>query len=326
MNFCKPALTSEQQADLLLQRNLVADRETLIRRLAQVNYYRLSAYLYPFRESGSDDFQPGTSFDTIWERYVFDRQLRLIAMDGIERIEVAVKTCLTQIFTLAHGPFGHLDRQNLPNLQLRDHQRLLSKLRRDQGHSREQFVASYQSKYTSERDVPLWMAIELMDFGSIFTLYRGLPSRLAKAVAREFKLSAPVFESWLRSLNYLRNLCAHHARLLNRNLSIPPMLPQQRTHPEFHQPVPVPVSKVFTALTIQKYLLDQIAPQSHWAKRLIALWDEKHPSISPHLLGFPPDWQSTPIWENTRPRPKIKKRIFCRHCQAPLNLNPSRSS
>lgn len=323
MNYRKPALTSELQADLLLKRGLVANRETLIRRLDQVNYYRLSAYLYPFRQDSSNDFSPGTSFEKIWDRYVFDRQLRVIAMDGIERIEVAMKTCLTQIFTLAHGPFGHLDRKNLPNLQPRDHQRFLTKLRKDQKFSRETFVQSYQTRYTSETDLPLWMAIELMDFGSMFTLYRGLPKRLAKQIARAFKLSAPVLESWLQSLNYLRNLCAHHTRLLNRNLSVPPMLPQQRTHPEFHQPVPVPVSKVFTALTIQKYLLDQIAPQSHWPKRLTALWEEKHPDISPHLLGFPPNWQSSPIWKNTRPRWKVKKRLRCRSCQSPLTFNPS---
>ena len=76
MKYTKPPLTFEQQADLLISRGLIADKSTLITRLKSVSYYRMSGYLYPFRNP-NDTFKPGTTLDRIWQRYTFDRQLRL---------------------------------------------------------------------------------------------------------------------------------------------------------------------------------------------------------------------------------------------------------
>src|SRR6266508_2779501 len=91
MEYPKQALTFEQQADLLISRGLIADRNLLINRLRSVNYYRFSGYLYPFRNS-DDTFHSGTTFEKVWRHYTFDRRLRVIVMDAIERVEVAVRT------------------------------------------------------------------------------------------------------------------------------------------------------------------------------------------------------------------------------------------
>ena len=93
MQYAKPPLTFEQQADLLIQRGMSGDRDLLVARLSVVNYYRLSGYWHPFKGTG-DQFQPGTSFDEVWNRYAFDRRLRLLAIDAIERVEVAVRARL----------------------------------------------------------------------------------------------------------------------------------------------------------------------------------------------------------------------------------------
>jgi hypothetical protein len=50
VRYAKPATTFEEQADLLLRRGMIGDRATLIARLSFVNYYRLSAYWWPFRK------------------------------------------------------------------------------------------------------------------------------------------------------------------------------------------------------------------------------------------------------------------------------------
>jgi len=94
VKYQKHALSFTEQADRLLARGLVADRSELIDRLASVNYYRLSAYWYTFRIEGDPDERliPGTTLATVWKRYVFDRQLRLLVMDAIERVEVAIRT------------------------------------------------------------------------------------------------------------------------------------------------------------------------------------------------------------------------------------------
>ena len=124
MKYTKPSLTFTEQADQLLSRGMVtADRETLITHLGNVSYYRLSAYWYPFREP-DETLKPGTTFEMVWRRYTFDRQLRLLVMDAIERVEVAVRTRLTNAFTLKYGAFGHLNPANLPRI---DHDRRMDR-------------------------------------------------------------------------------------------------------------------------------------------------------------------------------------------------------
>jgi abortive infection bacteriophage resistance protein len=107
LKFSKPALSYEDQAALLEKRGLiVADRAVLVRRLEAVGYYRLCAYWHPFRQP-DDTFLANTTFDMVWQRYRFDRQLRLSVMDAIERVEVAVRTALVHHIAMRFGPFGH---------------------------------------------------------------------------------------------------------------------------------------------------------------------------------------------------------------------------
>jgi len=160
MKYKKQALTFEMQADKLLERGLVADRATLIKRLSMVNYYRLSAYWHPFRISNdpNDRLIAGTTLDVVWEHYVFDRQLRLIIIDAIERAEVAVRAQLVNLHALEYGPFGYLLKSTLPGITIDNHQRLLDRLHTEEKNSRETYVAHYRSKYDNEIALPLWIA------------------------------------------------------------------------------------------------------------------------------------------------------------------------
>ncbi len=299
MKYEKPPLSFEAQADLILGRGLEADRDTLIARLRAVNYYRLSAYWYTFRDTNAEDDRllPGTTLDTVWRRYVFDRHLRLQVMDVIERIEVALRTEIVNRFTLINGPLGHLDRSNLPGLSAEDHRFLLSRIHEEQRKSREDFVRHYQEKYTSETELPLWMAVELMTFGTMYTLFRGLPSRIKKDVARTYGLYAPVLASWLRTLNVVRNICAHHARLWNRDVDVSPLVPEASHAPDWHQPVAITGDRMFGVLTVLYYLLKQVAPQSAWKERFKQLLAD-YPDVPIRFMGFPENWEDSPLWRN----------------------------
>lgn len=48
-----------------------------------------------------------------------------------------------------------------------------------------------------------------------------------KQIAKQYNLNYRVFCSWLHSLTYVRNICAHHGRLWDRRLSIKMMIPKQ---------------------------------------------------------------------------------------------------
>ena len=297
MKYAKPALTPEQQADLILQRGLIADRDTLIQRLQSVSYYRLSAYWYPFRQAGSEQLSPGVTLDVVWDRYVFDRQLRLLVMDVIERVEIAIKTCLVIEHTLQHGPFGYLDRVNLPGMTIDQHRTFLEKIRNGAKNSREEFVLHFNAKYTSETDLPLWMAAEVMTFGGMLSLFRHADKAIKGKIAAMYGVSDDVLESWLLTLNVVRNMCAHHARLWNRGFAGKEFaVPRKHKHPAWHVPVAVPNDRMFGVLTLLRYLQGRVAPQSQWDERFRKLLTD-HPAIPIHLMGFPADWMTCAIWK-----------------------------
>jgi len=301
MRYAKPALTVDQQADQVLGRGLIADRDELISRLSEVNYYRLSAYWHPFRQQSIEALLPGTSLATVWDRYVFDRQLRLLVMDAVERVEVSVKTRATNLFSLKHGAFGYLDRANFSRMSVGSHRKLLDTIRKEMGRSKEVFIQHYLRKYTSETDLPLWIAVEIMSFGTVLTFFRSLEQYLKRDIADAYGIKAKVLESWLLSLNYIRNLCAHHGRLWNRTIPVRPLIPDAKHRPEFHVPVRVPPDQTFGILTMLNYLLGRIAPQSRWPSRLEHLWVSKHPNIPIEQIGFPTNWKDCPIWQRQEP-------------------------
>jgi abortive infection bacteriophage resistance protein len=112
MRFTKPPLSFEAQVDLLIDRGMeIADRTRAKRYLAHLNYYRLAAYWLPFEQDHpTHRFRPGTNFDQVLEHYIFDRELRLLVMDAIERIEVSLRTNWAYTLSHSYGPHAHLQR------------------------------------------------------------------------------------------------------------------------------------------------------------------------------------------------------------------------
>ncbi|WP_454132614.1 Abi family protein [Microbacterium lacticum] len=89
----------------------IPDRARAVRYLRHIGYYRLSAYTIPFQASRPHHvFRPDTSFDDILDLYMFDRALRLLVMDALERIEVAVRSAITDhMSTTYDDPFRYTD-------------------------------------------------------------------------------------------------------------------------------------------------------------------------------------------------------------------------
>lgn len=301
MKYTKPALSFDQQAQRLLDRGLiVSNQETLKQYLSRVNYYRLSAYWYFFKytdpQTGEEKFAPDTHFNTIWRRYTFDRELRLLVLDAIEHIEVAIlRTRMVEQFTLEHGPFGYCDPVNFnPAFPLAQFNRLISEIDQAVDNSSEEFVARYKAKYDGEH-LPLWMTAEVMTFGQLYTFYRNMHRREQQMLANQFRVAAQVLSSWLHTLNFVRNACAHHSRLWNRQLPIRPLIPYRKNDPNWHTPVKFDNRWMFATLTMIWYLLRIIHPQSNWHTRFEALLAE-YPEIPLHLMGIPTNWRECRIW------------------------------
>jgi abortive infection bacteriophage resistance protein len=257
MEYTKQPLTLEEQARLLCSRGMIGNIDLMIERLRVVNYYRLSGYWYPFRnrwrychvaEGGTprredwyvdDTFQAGTSFEKVWNRYVFDRRLRLVVLDAIERLEVALRTQIAYHHVhYCKNPFAYVDNTStsLPNLRpgwQRD--KFLKKITEantlptPEKPSPDIFVNHFFKKYgDTHTSMPVWMVSELLDFGCTVTFYRGLPYDVQKAIFLYFGVEDKVFLSWLLALNSIRNICAHHGRLWNIVLGNRPLMPSKK--------------------------------------------------------------------------------------------------
>lgn len=304
--YTKPGLSYEDQATLLESRGLiVTDHAVFVGRLRAVGYYRLCGYWHPFRDldSPTSAFHANTHFDDVWERYRFDRQLRLSVMDAIERVEVAVRTALVHELAMRAGPFGHLDSNNFRSAASRPdekgrirHADFLDDLRDNAEKSSERFVRHFKDTYDGFPNLPIWAVCETMTFGGVFTLYNMSEARTQKDIASRFSLSAPVMFSWLHTLNYVRNICAHHARLWNRDLAVQPQLPDASNDARWHGARAIGKKRVFVVLTLLNYMLKDAAPQTKWRERLFALFDS-YPNVPLRMMGIPADWRTHDLWK-----------------------------
>jgi abortive infection bacteriophage resistance protein len=296
MKYEKESISFDAQADKLLSRGLQADREELIQRLKAVSYYRLSGYLYPFRQADSEQFREGTNLRVIWDRYCFDRRLRVLALDAIERIEVAVRTKLIHRFSTAHGPFGYLDDRNLPKLKIDEYLKWRTTLWEETDRSKEAFKKHFFQSYGDHhKELPVWMLGELMSMGSTLTFFRGVDPTIKRNVAAEYGYADELFMSWLRGLNGARNICAHHARFWNRELGYALLFPPLNKFPSWHADRELKNNRCGSILMICRNLLALITPTSKWNKRVEDLFNE-YPEIPVEDMGLPKNWTAHPIW------------------------------
>jgi abortive infection bacteriophage resistance protein len=302
MRYTKPPLCFADQAVLLLQRGLEGiDIDELTSYLSRVNYYRLSAYTYPFKDmdaAGKESFKPGTTFKQIWRRYEFDQALRHLLMHAVEEVEVTIlRTQMVEQFSLLHGPFGYTDKANFdPDFSEYEFQTMLNDIGLATHRSSEYFVEHYRNKYREEPYFPLWIVSEMLSFGQLYTIYHYQQPVEKKTLAKKYNLGRPVLDSWLHTLNFVRNSCAHHSRLWNRKLPIEPLLPDIRNRPEWHSPISFVNTRIFCVLTLIQYLLSLIHPRNTWKANLITLLDG-YSDIPLLEMGFPDNWHDCPIWD-----------------------------
>jgi abortive infection bacteriophage resistance protein len=223
MNYNKPHKNIPEQINLLEQRGLIVNDKVLAESiLSRISYYRLSAYFLPFQHK-KDSFRNNVSFDDILKLYEFDRRLRIFVFDYLEIIEVMFKTSVCIYMTDKYGAFFYTDK--LCFSQYFKHEEWLFSITEEKTRSKETFIRHFEEKYFGDQYLPFWMIVEIMSFGSLSLLVNGLKSRDKKEIGDIFSIPAPVLSSWLHFLTYIRNLCAHHSRLWNREFAIRPKFP-----------------------------------------------------------------------------------------------------
>jgi abortive infection bacteriophage resistance protein len=292
--YTKPALSIDQQIDQLVDRGMMINNRPLATHfLSQINYYRLSAYWLPFEEDHKTHaFKKDTHFEQVLDLYSFDRELRLLVLDAIERIEVAIRTTLAFQLSHRYGTHPHLVAELFKHTW--DYTKNISQLQKDVTQSKEIFILHLIANY-SEALPPIWAVVEVMTLGQLSKWYANLKSRSDRnLIANNYDFDEVNLVSFLHHLTIVRNLCAHHSRLWNRdfiiNFKIPKRRPQKLVE-DFNQSTQ---KRIYNTLVMLLYLMDQISPDHHWRKRLIEKIDQHH--IDTRRMDFPADWKTKAIW------------------------------
>lgn len=296
--FTKPATTYAEQVSLLQERGMLIDdpveAEFYLRHL---NYYRLGAYWLPFEaDHARHRFRPGTRFSEVLNLYLFDRELRLLVLDAIERLEVSVRTQWAYYLAHHHGPHAHLDLGLARNA---DHWRdNVAKLEQEVARAKDETFIHHLTSTYLERLPPVWAVCEVMSLGLLSRWYGNLkPKSTRRAIADVYGVDEEVLKSWLHHLTTVRNYCAHHSRLWNREFPMLPRLPERKPVDLRSQFQPGS-RRLYNSLVILLYGMDAIAPGHHWRARLKDLI-ARH-AVPVAAMGFPTNWQQLPIWRGTR--------------------------
>jgi abortive infection bacteriophage resistance protein len=305
VSYQKAPLSFSQQVSHLAGKGMIFyDKSAAERTLACISYYRLSGYWYPFRVRDSqntvtDQFQANTHFSDVVSLYEFDRQLRTLVLDAIERVEVAVRTQFTYHMGHRYGAFAHTDQQNFhPSF---GHAKWLAKLDEETKRSRDDFIRHYRDKYAGFPAIPIWMLTEVMSLGALSFGYNGLQNNQKqgvedkKAIAEYFNLHYKSLGDWLHTLTYIRNLCAHHNRLWNRALAIKP---DRGKNKAWMPPLTPRNDRVFYVLLMLRHLLKATDNGTYWQASINQLLAQVEPQKRWRAaMGLPENWREHPLWK-----------------------------
>jgi abortive infection bacteriophage resistance protein len=321
-SYVKPYLAVADQIALLQGRGMeITDPAAAAACLGRIGYYRLSGYWYSSRKSHllpdpntgkpqlivDDDFRPGTTFQQVMDLYVFDKRLRLLFLDAIERVEVALRVDIALLIG-ARDPWAHRDPKQLhgnftkkinPIHGQTDYAKWLERLDQTFDRSKDEFVKHFKRKYPGEQ-LPIWIAIELWDFGMLSVFLSGMAIADREVLAAKYSLPRPaLLTSLARNINNIRNMCAHHSRLWNRSPADQVSCPKAGEVPMLDHLTGEAQSRIYATAAMLQYLLRTINPTSSWGHRLKQLF-ATFPTSDVNTIrqaGFPAGWEQLPLWQ-----------------------------
>lgn len=311
--YDKPPLSLDELVGRLSDRGLrITDPERARRYLQHIGYYRLSPYTIPFQQDGSDHrFLEGTRFDDVLDLYVFDRALRALVTDAIERVEVAIRAALTDhMSTTYDDPHWYMDSSHFGHSG--KHAGLLKIVREscearlcgapDAGEDslvHRSALEHYLTTYGTPDLPPSWLMVEMLTIGQLTSTYRNLGQRSDRtAIARSIGLTTPVLESWLQTYVRVRNICAHHGRLWNVGLGVYPAIPSTPAISWLAGANALPErssKRLYPVLVSLQSVLDSVSPRSSWARRLHELISTR-PRMNLAGIGVPENWTDDDFW------------------------------
>lgn len=283
----KPFRTLEQQVDLLASRGLdIGERSEALGFLHRSNYYRLSGYLRPFQiapADGDNSYRDGASLLQVRRIYNFDQRLRALVGAAIAEFEVEFRSLLAYKLAERLSPTGYVLERNYKSQKV--YADCMERLHEERRRSKEPFMQHHTEKY-GNMDPPIWVVVECASFGLLSKMMSNLKEpAYVKQIARVFDLPQDYFNTAVRHLSYVRNICAHHSRLWNRQ--IVEKLPQMKSegHEISIRTRGSETYRIFQTLVLLSYLSRRHDSELQFETRCLQLISEG--TDLARAMGFP---------------------------------------
>lgn len=294
--FNKQYSSPHELVALLVSRGLnISNKDKAENYLKHIGYYRLTAYMYPLLEipKNQHHFKAGSSFTQVMNLYRFDKKLRLLIFNEIEKIEIAVRSAIVNITSASNpDPFWMTEEQTYSN-PVKYHN-MMSLIDTELRRSKEDFILHFKTTYSNPYP-PAWILAEILPFGVLTGIYANIKDKkIKKRISQYFGLQIKPFESWLTIVTLTRNSCCHHARVWNKRNTIRAMMPNHINRPWIT--LQTDVLRTYFNICIIKFFVDIISPGNHIKQNLLDLF-AKFPTVDIRAMGFPLGWENEPLWQ-----------------------------
>ncbi|MCK1788616.1 Abi family protein [Pseudomonas violetae] len=291
--------TPDLLAHLIGKGLAVRDQASALHSLDLIGYYRLLIYMRPLQDSQTNIFYPNAEFDDVMALYDFDRRLRLICLDAVERVEVALRAAITNVLAPDPnaGPHFYLDANHF--ISANGHASFMKAVC-DPNTQKHQPVDHYLKTYHTPAHAPIWAILEAVTFGPLSHLYANLQIAHRKTIGQAFGFDEKILVTWFKSINLLRNVCAHHSRLWNKNNLVNAPLQAKALKAEF--PAPADRGRVAARAVTLAALLEVIDPTSDWKRRFKSVVMScpagvlARAGLNESIMGFSPGWEQRAFW------------------------------
>ena len=288
-------LPCEQISSLRKRGLLIQDEGKATDYLANIGYYRLSAYFYPLLAEPKRNhiFKSSSNFESALNMYKFDRKLRVMIFNEIEKIEVAFRANVTDIISNEFSDVFWITNPQYFD-DLKRFEQTLKRIENEVGKSSEEFITHFKNTYSNPFP-PAWMIVEVLPLGTLCKVFTNLKDHaVRKKVAQRFGVQQSVFHSWILTLAGLRNMCCHHSRVWNKKLTIRPIIPRKTAFPFVENTSDL--GRIYCRLCIVKYLISTIAPSNKFTSKLKNLL-KHYSSVDVKAMGFPTNWENELLWQ-----------------------------
>ena len=279
----QPPMTIDEQIENLKNMGLIVENEEYAKKiLNDISYFRLIKAYSLNLKSKNGKYCEKVTFEQIVELYLFNANFRQVIFPEIEKVEINVRCRIANYFAEQYGVLGYLEADNFVNAEY--HKMFLDDIEEEiRRNSKAPFVKNFHDNYEGG-NLPIYALVEILSFGTLSKFYKNMKNQDKKAIAKSFGVGYTYFESWLESISYVRNICAHYGRLYNAKLSKTPILYKE------YSEAGIGNNRIFGVLLCLKHLLKS---NDHWNLFVdkIELLFDKYESVDIKTMGFTENWK-----------------------------------